>query len=88
MASGSACFRLCPSLDLECPRTPSTPLTPTLPRTLQPHGPGGTRSPVNRRERMQLSGATGSQGVPIPHPLGWEGGRAQGGETDLRDTAH
>lgn len=73
MASVSACFRLCPSLDLECPRArppPRAPFTPTLPRTLLPKGPGETKSLVNPRERLQLCRAPGSRGVPIPHPLG------------------
>lgn len=86
MASVSACFRLCPSLDRECPRPPSAPFTPTLPRTLQPPGQGEPRSPGNPRARMRLSGAAGSQGVPIPHPLGWESGGRRVVRTDLGDT--
>lgn len=83
MASMSACFRLCPSVGLECPRTLLPPFTPTLPRTLQSQGLGETRCRVSRRERLQLGWAPRSRGVPIPHPLvGW--GRAQGGETDPR----
>lgn len=38
---------------------------------------------------MQLCGAPGSRGVPIPHPFGWVGGGGRGGggdETDPRDT--
>lgn len=36
---------------------------------------------------MQLRRAPGSRGVPIPHPLGWEGGwRAHEGETNSGDS--
>lgn len=65
----SACFRLSYSLDLECIR-PSPPHShPPFLEPLQPYGQGETRSPVNRRERMQLSGATGIQVCPSPTPL-------------------
>lgn len=74
VASMSACFRLCPSVGLECPRTLLPPFTLTLPRTLQSQGLGGTRCRVSRRERMQLGEAPRSRGVPIPHPIVVGGG--------------
>lgn len=39
-------------------------------------------------ERMPLGWAPKSRDLPIPHPLGWEGGwRAHGGDTNPWDSA-
>ena len=84
VASLGACFRL--SLSVWSALGTPSPLhihpsrTPRDPWDLVPSKRGG--------KRMPLGWAPKSRDLPIPHPLGWEGGwRAHGGDTNPRDSA-